>query len=302
MNLAADLVATLGKENVDLADALVKTRILASRLGNKQLADWCRFELSGYPSGAEVPPYRKISLTLVGTVSNGAYQHPNRALPLRHLTQEQRDHFTKRSVTEGVSAIQSWIGKDVATHFPIDMGFLFKPILQETYQIESLVGRPAIGAHEQILVEIRSRLLEFALEVQDTLPADENLAKPVSSEMNEKITTLLNGSVYGNNNVIQIGHGNVAKVSHGIAAGDLAALVDVLRKSGLSEEDTQELTEAIRADGDEPSQIKRLGARVKEWVGKALGKAVAATWTIGTTAAASLLTSALGAYYGFQIV
>ncbi|PII13235.1 hypothetical protein CR918_16600 [Stenotrophomonas indicatrix] len=280
---------------------MVKTRILASRLGNKQLADWCRFELSGYPKDVEVPGYRTIDLTLVATLSNGLYRQPNRPLPLVHLTPEQRQHFTKSSVRQGVSAIQSWIGKDVGEHFPVEMGLLFSSILPDTFHIEDLVGRPPLGAYEQILVEIRARLLEFCLEVQETLPADDSAAKPISPEMNEKITNLLNGAVFGNNNVFQIGHDNVATVSYGLAAGDLASLIEVLKQSGIGDEETGALAEAIKSDGDEPSKTKQLGPRVREWFGTMLGKAAADTWKITVTAAVSLLTGALGSFYGFPV-
>ncbi|CAM4320023.1 hypothetical protein STIN111742_11925 [Stenotrophomonas indicatrix] len=158
-----------------------------------------------------------------------------------------------------------------------------------------------MGAYEQILVEIRARLLEFCLEVQETLPADDSAAKPISPEMNEKITNLLNGAVFGNNNVFQIGHDNVATVSYGLAAGDLASLIEVLKQSGIGDEETGALAEAIKSDGDEPSKTKQLGPRVREWFGTMLGKAAADTWKITVTAAVSLLTGALGSFYGFPV-
>lgn len=301
MNLAAEIVGTLGKEQPDLADALVKTRILASRLGNKQLADWCRFELSGYPNEVEVPEYRIIALTLVATISNGRYRQNNRPLPVGHLTPREREHFTKSSVRQGVSAIQSWIGKDVGEQFPVDMSLLFRSILPKGFYIETLIGRPPLGAYEHILVEIRARLLEFCLEVQEALPAEDDGDKAITPEMNEKITNLLNGAVFGNNNVFQIGHDNVAKVSFGFAAGDLSSLLDVLKNSGIVDKDTDALAQAISADGEEPRKTKQLGPRVREWFGAMLGKAATEAWKISVTAAVSLLTGALGSFYGFTV-
>ncbi|MBN4994706.1 hypothetical protein JY438_02830 [Stenotrophomonas maltophilia] len=301
MNLAAEIVATLAKEKADLVDALVKTRILASRLGNKSLADWCRLELSGYPIEVDVPSYRKISLTPVATIANGFNRQANRPLPLGHLTPEQREHFTKSSVRQGVSAIQSWVGKEVGEHFPVDQSLLFRSILPPGWFIENLMGRPPLGAYEQIIVEIRARLLEFCLEVQDALPADDSDAKPITPEMNDKITNLLNGSVIGNNNVFQFGQDNVATVSYGFAAGDLASLIQVLKQSGVGDHDAGELAEAIESDGDEPSQKKQLGPRVRAWFGEMLAKAANETWKISVTAAVSLLAGTLGAFYGFPV-
>lgn len=301
MSLAGEIIAILGSEKCDLVDALVKTRILASKLGNAQLAEWCRSELSGYPEGSEVPPYRHIQLILQGTVANGAYRYRNQPLPTSHLTKEQREHFTRSVVREGIRAVQTWTDKDVAIHFPVDLGHLFRSVIQGTYVVENLQGVPSIGAHAQILVEVRARLLEFALEVQPTLPSDESLQGQMTTEMEEKINSMFQGAVFGDHTLIQIGDDNVAKVKHGVAVGDLATLLSQLRTSGLPEEDTQALSEAITADGTSATEAKQLGRHVKGWMATVLGKAATGAWEIGVAAAGTLVASALSNFYGFRV-
>lgn len=301
MSLAEEIIAILGSEKCDLVDALVKTRILASKLGNVQLAEWCRNELSGYSENSEVPPYRHIQLILQGTVANGAYRYHNQALPTSHLTQEQREHFTRSVVREGIKAVQSWTDKEVAVHFSVDLGHLFRDVIQATYVVEKLQGVPSIGAHAQILVEVRARLLEFALEVQPTLPSDESLRGNVTREMEEKINTMFHGAVFGDHTLIQIGDDNVAKVKHGVAVGDLAALLAQLRTSGLPEDDAQALSAAITADGTAAAEAKQLGHHVKSWMAAVLGKAATGVWEIGVAAAGTLVAGALSNFYGFRV-
>jgi len=301
MSLAEEIISILGSENCDLVDALVKTRILANKLGNVQLAEWCRNELSGYPEGSEVPPYRHIQLILQGTVANGVYRHHNQPFPTSHLTKDQREHFTRSVVREGVRAVQSWADKSVAVHFPVDLGYLFRDVIQATYVVENLQGVPSVGAHAQILVEVRARLLEFALEVQPTLPSDEALRGQMTTEMEEKINTMFQGAVFGDHTLIQIGDENVAKVKHGAAVGDLAALVAQLRKSGLPEDDAEALSVAIAADGAAAAESKQLGDHVKGWMAAVLGKAATGAWEIGVAAAGTLVAGALSNFYGFRI-
>ncbi|MCU1038760.1 hypothetical protein JAK72_11265 [Stenotrophomonas maltophilia] len=301
MDLAEEIIAILGSEKCDLVDALVKTRILASKLGNAQLAEWCRNELSGYPEGSEVPPYRHIQLILQGTVANGAYRHRNQPLPTAHLTKEQREIFTRSVVREGITAVQSWTDKDVAVHFSVDLAYLFRDVIQATYVVENLQGVPSVGAHAQILVEVRARLLEFALEVQPTLPSDESLRGQITTEMKEKINTMFQGAVFGDHTLIQIGDDNVAKVKHGASTGDLASLLAQLRTSGLTEDDAQALSMAIAADGAAATESKQLGQHVRSWMAAVLGKAATGAWEIGVATAGTLVASALSNFYGFRV-
>ncbi len=302
MSLAAEIVSILGAENGSLVDALVKARILASRLGNAQLAQWCKHELSGYPDDVEVPPYRQISLVLNANVANGAYRYKNHPLPTFHLTDEQRDHLTKSNVRDGVTAIQSWLGKQVAVQFPVDFGYLFSDVIESSYVVEKLQGVPSLGAHDQIVVEVRSRLLEFALEVQDSLPPDDTINAPITGELKDRVSSILNGAIFGNNTLIQIGDNNVAKIKHGVQPGDLLSLVNQLKEAGLEADDTAALEVAITADGEEPGKLKRLGKNVKDWMASLLGKAAQGAMQIGVSAAASIITAALTSFYGFPIV
>ena len=302
MSLASEIVSILGAENGSLVDALVKARILASRLGNAQLAQWCKHELSGYPDDVEVPPYRQISLVLNANVANGAYRYKNHPLPTFHLTDEQRDHLTKSKVREGVTAIQSWVGKQVAVQFPVDLGYLFSDVIDSTYVVEKLQGVPSLGAHDQIVVEVRSRLLEFALEVQDSLPPDDTIEAPITGEMKDRVSSILNGAIFGNNNLIQIGDSNVAKIKHGVQPGDLVSLINQLREAGLEANDTDALGAAIAADGEEPGKLKKLGKHVKDWMAGLLGKAAQGAMQIGVSAAASIITAALTSFYGFPVI
>lgn len=81
---------------------------------------------------------------------------------------------------------------------------------------------------------------------------------------------------------------------------DLDSLKSVLRSAGVEENELVSLGNAVVADGDLSDQ-KSLGQSVRSWMARLLGKAAEGSWTIGFGAAANLLASALGAFYGFPI-
>lgn len=60
MQLIDELITLLSDEKATVQSALLKAQILAHRLGDAELATWVEHELRGYPSDAEVPPYRVL--------------------------------------------------------------------------------------------------------------------------------------------------------------------------------------------------------------------------------------------------
>lgn len=268
MSLAAEIIDVLSSEQCDIATALLKARVLASHLGNKPLASWCMNELSGYAADAEIPSYRKLELEVQATISAGTRTVTKQSLPIFHLDDQMRIRLTETTVREGIRSIQAWAGKEnIIIPFPVDLGGLFANVLQPHCVIERIYGVASHGAWDQILLQVRSRLLEFVLELKEALPSDDAFKSPVSGEMKERVETIFQNVVMGDNSVIQFGDHNVARINSGIALGDLTALISELKRSGLSDDDAESLKVAISADGAAPGTAKELGTNVKGWMG-----------------------------------
>lgn len=298
---AAEIVSILGSESCNLVNALIKTRILASQIGQDQLNEWVGWELNGYPDGAEVPDYRRIKLTLKANAANAAYRYNGYQLPTMQLSEENKSRLLFSNVRAGVAAISTWIGKSVVVSYPPEFGAYFRKVIDSSYSIESLWGEAGVGAYEQILVEIRSRLLGYVLDLQKTLPQDDINIQAEPTSMKDKRDSMFQGAIFGHGTTIQIGNSNVANVTNHVVQGDLSSLIENLRGAGVAQEDLKALEVAVELDGDEPQRSKKLGPAVAGWVGGIIGKAAAGAWDVTVSAAGSLVGGALSTYYGIPL-
>lgn len=298
---AAEIIAVLGSEQCNLVNALIKAQILAYQIGQASLGDWVGWELSGYPDGAEVPPYRMLRLQPRAYVISGFDRHPDYQLPTFHLDDIVRERVLNSRVAKGVSAIEAWDGVNAVANYPVEYAAFFQDALQEGVIIERIWGKPETGAYAQILVEIRLRLLRYVLEIQGTLPQGDETTESESDSMKDKRDAAFQNVVFGNNTTIQFGNGNTATVTNNVTQGDVSSLVEHLRKSGVSEDDLIALKTAVDADGDEPKTTRRLGAAVGGWVRGLLDKAVNGAWDVSVSAAGTLLGTALSTYYGVPV-
>ena len=79
-----------------------------------------------------------------------------------------------------------------------------------------------------------------------------------------------------------------------IVAGDWEHLAKVLRSSGISEPELDELSTAVKADGG------TFGTRVKGWVGKTAPRVLSGGIKIGVSVGQTLLLEYLKQYYGLS--
>jgi hypothetical protein len=73
-----------------------------------------------------------------------------------------------------------------------------------------------------------------------------------------------------------------------------------LKREGVSEGDIRELEVAINQDGLPPDPNK-FGETVSQWIAKMMGLAASGVWQVSIGVAGSLLSDALGAYYGWGV-
>ncbi|HHA2894702.1 TPA: hypothetical protein ACOFC4_000264 [Stenotrophomonas maltophilia] len=299
--VAAGIISILGAESCNLTSALIQAQILAHHIGQTQLSDWVGWELKGYPEGSEVPAYRMIRLQPRGCVSNGFVRYPDHPLPTLHLEDGVRERILNARISGSVAAIESYGPTSSVANYPPEFAAYFADAIDSDFFIESLWGKPAVGAYAQILVEIRSRLLNFVLDVAKTLPKDDDKAELESTSMKNTLDSLFQNAIFGHNATIQFGNNNTANVTNTVTQGDLSSVVELLRSKGMAEEDLRTLEVAVEADGDEPKRQKKLGPAVASWMGAAVTKAASGAWDITVSAAGTLVAGALSGYYGFPI-
>jgi len=152
----------------------------------------------------------------------------------------------------------------------------------------------------QVVTEVRSRLLDFVLELSDKIP--ENLNESEMKAKSKEIGTseLFRNAVFGDNISIVVGDHNVQNIKNKIIQNDFASLSAALREQSVEEEDIEALKEAIEKDRDAPEhKEKEYGKNVRGWISSMLTKATESIWSVELGIASGLITNALTAYYGW---
>lgn len=297
MKTIDELIDILSSSPCNLEDALIKAQVLAHVLGDPEMSAWVRAELSGYPSQTEVPDYRIQMMTILGTISNGVYTHEDQALPLSDLTERQRDLLSKQHVRQGVGALEHLAkSEDAGGRFAIPLQPLWYGVLSKRcsigYSVQQAYAHPPPGGARQILTQIRTRLLDFALQLRDRVPAGTEPAELETAVGSEVARALFENAMHSNITVV-MNSGSVGHISTEIRVNDLNALKNVLSQQGIGSDELAQLEQAITQDDHAPEhESKAFGKSVLKWLGdttKSLAKA-------GTETAVK---AALKHYYGF---
>ena len=154
------------------------------------------------------------------------------------------------------------------------------------------------GQMEGILDQVRNRLLDFLLELQQIDPDVMTSEDAIRAVPQDKVQNVFNTTILGGQNVVASGTGFTQKVSQGVKVRDVRSLRDYLQNLGLPEDALAELQTALAQDG-EPTR-RELGDAVKSWLGKTAVKALDGTWNVARDAAMGLLQNALFSYYGWK--
>lgn len=302
MKLLDDLITSLSGEHPNLTDSLMKTKVLLHKLGRKDLAEWVNLELTGYPDSAKVPEYRVIHSIVKGVVTNGVYRYNDQPLPTLHLDESARNRLENLEMQDSISVLEGLAQKDKGSlSRPIPLEFnsvLGKPIIGG-YHVERAWCEVGFGQVAQILTQVRSRLLDFLLELNEKVVGEMSDDDVKRLGQSPETASMFNHAIFGDNVTILVGNQNTQTVTNQITRGDFEALSAFLRQHNVPSRDIEELRSAIQADTEaDDLGSSRHGPNVNNWVKDMLGKAIDTSWKIELGVAANLLTDALRAYYG----
>lgn len=297
MSLIEEIVQGASGEDMTLTSLLLKCQVLVSRLGSKPAEAWVQWELNGYPQDAEVPPYRVLQLIPVAEITDG-FQTRSRHPIAPAMLGEDADKWIRFDYRSGIGAIEHSLRDEKQSlnfsmnDFPLFLARQFAKLNPE-WDVNHAWGEVNAGEVKTILDAVRSRVLQFALEIEKEYP-DAGEVKSSTPTTVERANNIFNTTVYGSAGVV--GSANNSQVVVNVVQGDFASLKKVLETKGVSQDDITELQQALM---DEPEPQKDgFGPKVAAWIGRMTTKAAAGAWKIGVNAAGGFLAAALGMYYG----
>ncbi|WP_198087005.1 hypothetical protein [Variovorax sp. E3] len=304
MKLLDQIIELLSNDSGSLNEALLKTKVLLHKIGQKELTPWVTQELNGYDNDTAVPSYRQAHATVLGNVTNGYMRYTNHPLPIRHLTKMQQDGLQNVPLRQSLAVLQQYTSKPegvLKSNIPLEYNGLLGKTISDGFHIEQAWTQIPCSQFIQAITEVRSRLLDFVLNLQSKLGEDISEGQVKEAAANIDAKGLFNNSVFGDGATIVLGNQNAVTNAATVHKGDFASLERLLKKHGVADHDVVELKSAIVKDADSPELAQgKVGPQVNGWLKGMLAKAVDAAWQIELGVAGGLLTNAIQAYYFSQ--
>lgn len=300
--MIGQIITALTSETADLNTALLRTKVLLHQLGEKELVRWVDSELKGYSLDDELPDYRIIDVEVLGNISNGAWRYSAQPLPLRHLPETLRKNLETTNLRQSIAVLQKYTldeSKLAITIAPEVFPHLSKAF-SGGYNVERAWGQPSSGIMLQVVNEVRTRLLDFVLELSEELPDSLTPREIKEKATGIDVSTMFKNSVFGHNTTIIVGDNNVQNARNRVTERDFQSLAQYLKDSGVPAEDVDKLGAAIEADKDAPELAERkFGQNVSKWFASMMEKAASAAWDMNVGVASSLIATALNSFYGW---
>ncbi|MBK7674708.1 MAG: hypothetical protein IPJ27_08020 [Candidatus Accumulibacter sp.] len=301
--LLDEIIATLSDEKGSLTSALLKTKVLLHSIGKKDLANWVTHELKGYPDEDSVPEYRRISAEVHGHVESIAWRMADTKLPIMHLKDEQRKYLTSMACTMSISSIEESVrgyrsesSQKLIRHLPPEFGGLFRKVLEPGVNVISAWCEINMIQVEGILTEVRSRLLDFALELRDVVGPDTPEKELVEKVANVDTEKMFATAVYGSGNTIIVGSHSFQSINN--QKDDIEGLVAAIGQLGLQQPMLLELREAVQQDQKAGNEPNVADGKTGQWFSKALQEAGKGIVQTGVDIVSTVIVKALKAYTG----
>ncbi|MFG0501284.1 hypothetical protein ACF8GD_01375 [Pseudomonas putida] len=303
MKLIDEVIGLLSDGREPLQNALIKAQVVAHRLKNEEFYSWVKSELRGYEATEIIPGYRRAHMTMWGSVQNGLQHLKNTQLSTQSVPEEIREKITNRPFYQSVAVIESLSANEDDLKMVIDRVFyryLTYGFAKGTSVVEAW-GLVSKGFFHQVLSEVRSRLLDFLLNLSDYVP-DDGDDKEIR-EMKDLTGSLFKGAVFGDGASINVAVGSANQISGNhtvVLKNNWDHLVTELKAQKVQEADIRALKESIENDKECSSVVEGYGESVKSWLSGMISKAGTVAWDVPVQVGVGVLVTCLNNFFGIS--
>ena len=227
MSLLREIQNDLASANGDVTAVLRKCKILAARLASREFAEWVNWELNGYPDSQPTPDYRNLAVTYYASFRNSARSVTDAPIPLQIVPERHHDAFQVVQFREGIAKAVPLI-KDGATIPRPELIYSVQGKMYPGMNCHGVHGRIAGVEFAQLISAVKSRVLDFALDIEAANPNAGEAAPNTKPVPDETLRSIVNNYFAPVGNVAQQSH-NFSQVAS-IQSQDLATLVSGMEK------------------------------------------------------------------------
>lgn len=232
MGLLQNIQDATYNQQAHLSDILRQCKVLAYRLEYDPLKIWVTHELNGYPNIGALPDYRiikdvQIYGSYIGNHFGGSIVAENSAISTYELPEDIRERITTVYFTQNVAGLENIVTtankSSIRVSLAADIAHLFHDASTGMFcrKAYHFIGTHAIAG---ILDTIKTRILEFSLEIEEIYPHLEDTNVGNASVQEKTINKIFNNCILHTNenntylysNKIETLHNNYNKISQNV--------------------------------------------------------------------------------------
>lgn len=293
-----ELQALARNRESDIIEVLLTAKMIAVKLGLKDLSEWMEYEIDGYPGDVDLPEYRSgQGIIRYWNPYQGWQNLQFRNVPASVITTVQT-----YTLSESISSMQYADSEDGMCRLVIPPR-LVELILKGQETPSEICWFFSANKLKHIVTTVRNKILNWSLELESQgilgmgllFTQNEKDAAPLTVNN----TNIFHGAV---TNAGAIGAGNAGSIQqqNAIKAGDFNSLDLELKSHGFNEEDRKALKRIVDAL-PAPTTKSEVEQRFSGWIGDMTVKALKGGLSIAGGAAPNLLTNALCDYFKIPV-
>lgn len=216
------IIKDIANGTIDTTTALKRAKILFAALDDAELLNWVNYEISGYPSDANLPDYRIERGALKGTCFKGSIASHIKwndvSIPLGKMPADVIDEFLSIPFYDGVSALKQLVENSdngqLARPIPADL-FPFIAKYNNDPYMNIVTARVVVSTHcvTNMFSVIENRLLDALLLLEKEFGILDDLDIDTTVKSPEEIQTIARQIyvIVYNDQSVHIGDGNRIK-------------------------------------------------------------------------------------------
>ncbi|HEV2901126.1 MAG TPA: hypothetical protein VGX71_25455 [Pseudaminobacter sp.] len=298
MKLLNDIIRSVTEEEEPLARTLRRALVLAHKLKNETFKTWVDKELNGYGDDDELPDYRSHNGTAKGLLFGPLNQQiPDQPLAPALMRPEHRHFATSIRLRQPIASYDGRQGdKTAILQWPADIVGLYQSTFIEGWALNRAWLEIPDSVIRGLVDTVRTRILQFVLQIQDELPNDEEEA--LETLPPAVVDRVVNVTIMGGHNVVGNVHHFQAPT---VIAGDIGSLKNALDRLGVTQKEFAKLEATLKADGTyavgEEGQ-KAIGDKTSKWIAATAKKMGAAGLKVGGAVAEEVVKGVVKSYLG----
>lgn len=210
MKKRSKILIDLINDKIDVKKIFQLLSLLLEDLDNEEIENWMNYEMNGYPKNIEVPEYRIINASIVGTIKTHTMIINNYDIP---LPLEDKKELCKYNVRGSVTEIIQYAlaEKEAENHCllsPIDIGYINSVALIQGAEVTHANLQLSMYGYTNVLNKLKDKLIEIFKKLEKQYGCLDDYCIEFNNEKNKKETSNQLLKIIYNDYSIRIGNNN----------------------------------------------------------------------------------------------